>query len=199
MICRCEKPETNRYERYGGRGISVCEDWHDFHTFRNWSIDNGYRNGLSIERVDYNGNYEPSNCKYITFIEQANNRSNNRIETYQGVTDTVANLCRKFDKDHELVNGRLKKGWTLERAMNSPKGYSEIKSHYITFNGETHDISEWAEILGIRKNTLQWMIRHGWSVEKALTTPVRKKDNPKKSCPLLDSIMDDEPMPKEDE
>lgn len=175
MIRRCENPETNRYERYGGRGIAVCEEWHDYKKFKAWSIDNGYKEGLSIERVDYNGNYEPTNCKYVTYVEQANNRSNNRIETYQGVTDTVANLCRKFGKNHELVNGRLKKGWTIERAFDSPKGYSEIQHHYITYNGETHDISEWANIVGFKKNTLSWRLSHGWSVEKALTTPIGKR------------------------
>lgn len=115
--CFCEK--TNGYLRYGGRGITVCDEWkNDFQAFYDWAIANGYKDGLSIDRIDVNGNYEPSNCRWITFAEQSNNRRTN---------------------------------------------------HYITYNGETKTISEWAQILGMNYNTLRARIRCGWDIERAFS------------------------------
>lgn len=159
---------------YGARGIKVCDEWLVFESFKQWAILNGYKEGLSIERTNVNGNYEPSNCKWITMLEQANNRRNNRIETYKGITDTVANLCRIFNKDYALVNCRLQRGSSIEEAFDKPKGYSKKRNRYITYNDETHTLSEWTKLLGFKKNTISERLKSGWNVEKALTTPTGK-------------------------
>lgn len=79
MVDRCNNPKNKRFHRYGGRGISVCEEWEkDFSVFREWAMKNGYSDDLSIDRIDNDGNYEPSNCKWSTAKEQANNRSTNK-------------------------------------------------------------------------------------------------------------------------
>lgn len=74
MHQRCNDPKKDGYHNYGGRGISVCQEWDDVTTFVEWAKQNGYKPGLEIDRIDVNGNYEPSNCRFVTHKENANNR-----------------------------------------------------------------------------------------------------------------------------
>ena len=84
MIQRCDNPNNHNYKYYGGRGISVCEEWHKFEVFYAWANSSGYAKGLTIERKDVNGNYCPENCTWITMKEQMRNKRN--VALYEGKT-----------------------------------------------------------------------------------------------------------------
>lgn len=116
---RCRSVNCSIYGYYGGKGIDFCKDWERFEGFYK-DMKDGYDDTLTLERKDVSGNYEPSNCKWATMREQANNRTSNRIETVNGVTDTMANLCRINNIDRYVVKSRLRYGWSLEDAFNKP-------------------------------------------------------------------------------
>lgn len=116
---RCLNTNCKSYKDYGGRGITICDEWKkDFKTFYDWSMANGYQEILSIDRIDVNGNYEPSNCRWSDKKTQNRNTTQNKN---------------------------------------------------ITYNGETHCLSEWAEILNIPPKTLFTRLRRGWTIDNVLT------------------------------
>ena len=95
MINRCENPKATGYENYGGRGIIVCKEWHEFESFYNWAISNKYAHNLSIDRIDNNGNYEPDNCKWSTSKEQASNRRTEKLKCNKGRPTGVTGFKKK--------------------------------------------------------------------------------------------------------
>ena len=130
MKQRCSNPNAGEYHRYGGRGIRVCEEWLSFTNFRDWAMSNGYdpdapHGKCTLDRIDNDGNYEPSNCRWVDMREQMKNR---------------------------------------------PK-----RGQFYEYNGDSHTLYEWAGIMGMSHNMLRARMRYGWNIEKALTTPVRKK------------------------
>ena len=104
---RCERKNDNAYQNYGGRGISVCEEWHSFENFMNWAIANGYSDKLTIDRIDNNGNYEPSNCRWADRMQQANNTRANRLLTYNGKTMTLSEWARELGIYNSTLYRRL--------------------------------------------------------------------------------------------
>lgn len=120
---RCFNPNSFAYKDYGGRGIRVCDEWLDYEPFHKWSILNNYREGFSIERVDNDGNYEPSNCKWIPISQQASNRRSVRYLTFNGQTMSVTEWGEKLDLKPTNILTRLRRGWTVERALTTPDDY----------------------------------------------------------------------------
>lgn len=117
MLKRCRQKSTNGYERYGGRGISVCEEWrgeHGFEHFRDWALSHGYEDELTLDRINTNGNYSPSNCKWSTREEQCNNRRSNVWLEYNGERHTMAQWARILNIPPATIKARYSKGWSIE-------------------------------------------------------------------------------------
>lgn len=119
MIDRCTNPKNKQWADYGGRGIVVCERWM---MFENFLDDMGEcPTGLSIERRNNNGNYEPSNCYWATRAQQARNKRNNRILTVNGITGCMTDLAIHFGINLRTVKNRLDRShWSVEKAFNTP-------------------------------------------------------------------------------
>ena len=97
MKDRTTNPNSKYWIDYGGRGISLCDEWFDFENFMEWAISNGYTEELTLDRVDVNRNYEPSNCRWATYLEQENNRRNTVYCKYNGETVPIMELSRKLN------------------------------------------------------------------------------------------------------
>jgi hypothetical protein len=111
---RCNNPNDARYDRYGGRGISVCEEWDkSFQSFYDWAISNGYSDELTIDRIDNDGNYEPSNCKWSTTAEQARNTRRNVYIKYNGEVYIITDLSKKLGIDIKFLSPLAKRGIEL--------------------------------------------------------------------------------------
>lgn len=122
---RCFCKTYRDYKHYGGRGITVCDSWkNDFKSFYDWAIANGYdenakRGQYTIDRIDVNGNYEPSNCRLVSMKEQANNiRTNHRI-TYKGKTQTLSQWADEVGISSHTLSNRLNIGWSIEKTLNT--------------------------------------------------------------------------------
>jgi len=121
MKSRCFNNKNSHYQRYGGRGITVCDEWkNDFVSFFTWAMNNGYTNDLSIDRINNDGNYCPENCRWVSNGEQARNKSTNRKLTVRGVTKTLVEWCVITGMKFETIEGRLKRKWPPEKIIDTP-------------------------------------------------------------------------------
>lgn len=115
MKNRCYNVKDNRYNQYGDRGIKVCDEWkNSFKSFYEWSMNNGYNDNLTIDRIDNNGNYEPLNCRWVDNFTQMQNRSNNHFITINGETKVLFEWCRIYGLNPTTINQRIKRGWKKE-------------------------------------------------------------------------------------
>lgn len=122
MNRRCSSEKDKNYQRYGGRGISVCQEWrNDYAKFRDWSLKNGYKEGLTIDRIDNDGNYCPRNCRWTNRKVQANNQGNTiRIE-YMGETRTLHGWADCLNINPCTLYARLfVLNWPLEKSFGEP-------------------------------------------------------------------------------
>lgn len=115
---RCYSTSCKEYAYYGQRGIKMCSEWKDdFQAFYNWAISNGYKEGLTIDRINNNGNYEPSNCRWVTMKQQARNRRSNINYTINGERRCLKEWCEIYDIGYKTAYSRLHYGWTIEQAL----------------------------------------------------------------------------------
>lgn len=117
MRQRCENPRNKRFSRYGGRGIRVCYEWDSsFRAFREWAYTHGYAEGLSIERVDNDGDYSPENCIWADRVTQSNNRCTNHWVIVNGEAMTMQQAAARYGIPYGTFRGRLQRGWSADKA-----------------------------------------------------------------------------------
>lgn len=130
--CRCKNRFDYKY--YGGKGIKVCEEWDNtdfgYDAFRFWALRNGYKDSLTIDRIDNNGDYCPENCRWVTMRMQQYNKPTTKSPipdniklktmTYKGKTLTIKEWANKLGVDHHALRMRLKRGWSVERTIETP-------------------------------------------------------------------------------
>lgn len=129
---RCYNPNCPKYKNYGGRGIKVCKEWLDSErvingkshlskgriSFEKWALENGYADGLTLDRINVNGDYEPNNCRWVSMKIQENNRTNNRLVTYKNKTQTLAQWCEELGLNYKRIHRRINSlNWSIEKAF----------------------------------------------------------------------------------
>lgn len=215
---RCYNINSKDYARYGGRGIVMCDEWiNDFQSFYDWAIANGYKeektdkglNILTIDRIDVNGNYEPSNCRFVTNDVQAKNKRDTitdeeryricpvcgksfeikqRSSTKTTCSRKCAGVLRTLNngKDYTKICPICGKSFNAKRGGHFNQAvYCSVKCKNISdspiweYNGESLHVVEWAEKIGINAHCLLHRKDMGWTIEEILTTPLRGKRNVK--------------------
>lgn len=112
---RCRTKSTTAWYRYGGRGISVCDEWDDFKVFYKWAIENGYQEGLTLDRIDNDGNYEPSNCRWISMKKQCQNRRNSIIIEHDGQTRSLSEWADYYGVPYSRAIQRYRANMSFDR------------------------------------------------------------------------------------
>ena len=125
---RCNHEYDTNYNNYGGRGIRVCDEWdNDFMAFYDWSIVHGYNDKLTIDRIDVNGNYDPSNCRWISFYDQQYNKRNTKYYEYNGDMITIYDIMKITGLKYNTIKTRLNRGWSIEDIVNTPLVVGSMK------------------------------------------------------------------------
>ena len=164
MKSRCNNPHSLSYANYGNRGIKVCNEWqNDFDAFKDWAYKNGYKDNLTLDRIDNNKGYSPSNCRWATNSEQQLNKRNNHIVYYKGDYIPLAKLSNITGINAGTLRSRLNKGMSAKDAVNYRR-----KLLLFSFNGETKTLKEWCEKIGINYSTAYRRYRKGLPIDEIL-------------------------------
>lgn len=179
MKQRCYNPKNDHFNVYGGRGIEICKEWLNskkvgrngeskgFLAFKEWALTHGYRDDLTIDRIDNNKGYSPDNCRWVSMKVQSNNLRRNIYLTYKGKTQTIHQWCEELNLNYERIRNRIcRKGWSVEKAFETKENK---RCTYLTYNGKTKTIKEWGVELGLKPNTISSRLRIGWTIERALS------------------------------
>lgn len=129
MRRRCYDPKNKRWKQYGGKGITICQEWADYSVFRAWALSNGYTDELTIDRINVDGNYCPENCRWSSAKQQANNNTRNRLFEFQGQIHTMSELSDLLGMTYSTVQHRVERGQFIHHAVKEiPRGSAEGNS-----------------------------------------------------------------------
>lgn len=174
MMNRCYEKTDKSFRWYGAIGIKVCKRWGKMENFFA-DMQDGFKEGLTLERKNSKKDYCKTNCRWATTSEQARNKKNNIFIEINGVKKVVTDWSKELGGEGKLVGARLLSGWSPERAATTPAKKKRKKQENLTYNGKTKTLSEWAKEYGLHINTLGGrLLRLKWNFEKALTTPTIK-------------------------
>lgn len=177
MRRRCYDPAFIVYRYYGARGVTVCDEWRtDFEMFQKWAFESGWRRGLTLDRIDCQRGYEPSNCRWVTRAEQSCNRLSWNIPvTIGGVTDLAGHWADKYGIRRAIVYHRIKnKHWDPVRAVTTPVAKQSVTR--VTLDGETHSLFEWAKLLGVNRTRIYNQVKAGRKAA-AVIRELKEKQN----------------------
>lgn len=141
MKQRCNLKSDERYKNYGGRGITYCPEWEEFKGFAEWAYKSGYKEGLSIERINVNGNYCPENCEWIPLVKQARNRRPSlRITDENGNERLVVDIAEEIGIDADVVRARYESGWNLRDALYTPLIMQTVRKKVLKISPDTGEV-----------------------------------------------------------
>lgn len=129
---RCLNPDYKYFYLYGERGITVCDEWmgkEGQKNFREWAVNNGYEQGLTIDRIDNNKGYSPQNCRWVTAKEQSYNRRSNKLITIKGKTQTVTEWAKEMGLSVGALQNRLRYGWEEDRLLEPKQVHLKMSKH----------------------------------------------------------------------
>lgn len=170
MLNRCYNKNNIHYDRYGGRGITVCDRWHKFDNFYHDMRDKP--EGMTLERIDNDKGYSPDNCRWASVKEQANNRKTNVYITYNGRTQTISEWESELGFKHGTLWMRVNKyGWSEKKAIETPVG--SFRREPVTVFGKTQSLTQHAKDHGLGLTTVQARVASGMSLEDALMIPLK--------------------------
>lgn len=177
MITRCYNTKHKEYDKYGAKGITICDEWigdKGLDNFYEWAIANGFNgekdskgyNVLSIDRIDNNKGYSPNNCRWATRQQQARNKSTTIWVEYKGEKNTLKSFCERLNLDYHAVFLRIyRRHWSIEKALSTPI----IQNYQIEYNGEILDFASIARLKGLKQTSLkyQWE-KNNYDIYKAI-------------------------------
>ena len=159
MRRRCREKDRKYYFQ---KGIKVCQEWQNYKLFAKWAYSNGYSDSLTIDRINPNKNYEPTNCRWITIEEQQRNRSDVHKLTFNGETHCISEWAEITGIDKWTISKRLLDGWSVERALTEKTHKRTILRKgklWFNINGKMLDSKQVAELVGKNRATICWLVR----------------------------------------
>lgn len=157
---RCFNPKDKGYKNYGGRGVTMCDEWaNDFGSFQQWAYQNGYEEdkGLTIDRIDNNGNYCPENCRWVDQMTQCNNMRRNVYVTYMGKRQTLAQWARELNRQYESLRDSYYNGTFPPTKENAHR----LRNKLIEYQGKRLTMKQWAEELNVDYSSIKHRVKRG--------------------------------------
>ena len=178
MMQRCNNPKHHGYNRYGARGIDVCDEWRDVAQFAEWAHNTYPKSGLkyTLDRIDNNKGYSPENCRWATAKVQMNNRRKTIFATVNGETKPISEWCEIYRMPLQVVSSRIRiMKWDALKALTTPVTHFDERGVLVEIGGVRKTIKDWCSEYGIKRTTVYGRMRKGMDAAEAITKPLRGK------------------------